>query len=122
MSFADLFPNYQPTHNTMQRLNINVTLIDKSELYEGKKGKYLSLTLFENRDGTDQYGNDGFIVQDIGKQRREAGQKGPIIGNWKHVNTAPGRTVMPKNSTAPPTPLKSGYEPDPNDGNSEIPF
>jgi hypothetical protein len=106
----------------MQKLNINVSLIDKSELYEGKKGKYLSLTLFENRDGTDQYGNDGFIVQDIGKERREAGQKGPIIGNWKHVNTAPGRTVMPKIATAPPTPPKSGYEPDPNDDQSDIPF
>jgi hypothetical protein len=106
----------------MQKLNINVSLIDKSELYEGKKGKYLSLTLFENRDGTDQYGNAGFIVQDIGKQRREAGQKGPIIGNWKHVNTAPGRTVMPKTATAPPTPPKSGYEPDPNDDQSDIPF
>jgi len=106
----------------MQRLNINVSLIDKSELYEGKKGKYLSLTLFENRDGTDQYGNDGFIVQDIGKERREAGQKGPIIGNWKHVNTAPGRTVMPKTATAPPAPPKSGYEPDPNDETDDIPF
>ena len=106
----------------MQRLNINVSLIDKSELYEGKKGKYLSLTLFENRDGTDQYGNDGFIVQDIGKERREAGQKGPIIGNWKHVNTAPGRTVMPKTVTAPPTPPKGGYEPDPNDETDDIPF
>jgi hypothetical protein len=106
----------------MQRLNINVSLIDKSELYEGKKGKYLSLTLFENRDGEDQYGNAGFIVQDIGKERREAGQKGPIIGNWKHVNTTPGRTVMPKTSTAPPTPPKGGYEPDPNDDFSEIPF
>ena len=68
----------------MQKLNINVSLIDKSELYEGKKGKYLSLTLFENRDGTDQYGNDGFIVQEISRERRENGEKGPIIGNWKH--------------------------------------
>jgi hypothetical protein len=106
----------------MQKLNINVSLIDKSELYEGKKGKYLSLTLFENRDGTDQYGNDGFIVQDIGKERRESGQKGPIIGNWKHVNTTSGRTVMPKTATAPPTPPKGGYEPDPNDDQSDIPF
>jgi len=34
----------------------------------------------------------------------------------------PGRTVMPKTATAPPTPPKGGYEPDPNDGDSEIPF
>lgn len=69
----------------MQSLNINTAKIDKSALYEGKQGKYLSLTLMENKDGADQYGNDGFIVQDIGKERREKGERGPIVGNWKHV-------------------------------------
>jgi hypothetical protein len=106
----------------MQRLKIDVKKIDKSAMFEGAKGTYLDLTLMDNKDGIDQYGNAGFIVQDIGKERREAGQKGPIIGNWKHVNTAPGRTVMPKTATAPPTPPKSGYEPDPNDDQSDIPF
>ncbi len=72
----------------MQSLNIDVTKIDKSAIYEGKKGKYITLTLMDNRDGVDQYGNDGFIVQDIGKQQREAGEKGPIVGNWKHVSQA----------------------------------
>jgi len=106
----------------MQRLKIDVKKIDKSAMFEGAKGTYLDLTLMDNKDGTDQYGNDGFIVQDIGKERREAGQKGPIVGNWKHVNTAPGRTVMPKTATAPPTPPKGGYEPDLNDDQSDIPF
>ena len=106
----------------MQRLKINVKLIDKSAMFEGAKGTYLDLTLMDNRDGPDQYGNDGFIVQDIGKERREAGQKGPIVGNWKHVNAAPGRTVMPKTATAPPTPPKGGYEPDADDDQSDIPF
>jgi len=67
----------------MQKLNINVSIIDKSELYEGKKGKYLSLTLFENREGPDKYGNDGFIVQDIPPAARESGERGEIVGNWK---------------------------------------
>ena len=69
----------------MQRLRIDVTRIDKSALYKGAKGTYLDITLLDNRDGTDQYGNDGMIVQDIGKERREAGEKGAILGNWKHV-------------------------------------
>jgi len=69
----------------MQSLNINTAKIDKTALYEGKKGKYLSLTLMENKDGKDDYDNDGFIVQDIGKQRREVGERGPIVGNWKYV-------------------------------------
>ncbi len=69
----------------MQTLNIDVLKIDKSAIYEGKKGKYINLTLMENREGEDQYGNHGFIVQDIGKERRESGEKGPIVGNWKHL-------------------------------------
>ena len=77
----------------MQSLNINTAKIDKSALYEGKQGKYLSLTLMDNRDGVDQYGNDGFIVQDIGKERRLAGEKGPIVGNWKYVGQKPGLGV-----------------------------
>ena len=69
----------------MQRLKIDVTKIKKELLFTGAKGTYMDLTLMDNRDGPDQYGNDGFIVQDVGKERREAGEKGPIIGNWKHV-------------------------------------
>ena len=87
----------------MQKLNIDVTKIQKSEIYEGKKGKYLSLTLFENRDGTDQYGNDGFIVQEISQKRREVGEKGPIIGNWKHVGqSSAGRDRTPQDAYKKP--------------------
>ena len=73
----------------MQTLKINVAKIDKTALYNGAKGSYLTLTLKENKDGTDQYGNDGFIIQDLSKERRMAGEKGPIIGNWKRASYAP---------------------------------
>jgi len=69
----------------MIAININVTKIDKTGLYDGKNGKYLALTLFENKNGKDQYGNDGFVAQDLGKDRRQAGEKGAILGNFKHV-------------------------------------
>lgn len=69
----------------MKTIRINVTKIDKSAIYEGKNGKYVDLVLFENRDGEDQYGNLGFVTQDIGKDRRLAGERGPIIGNWKEI-------------------------------------
>jgi hypothetical protein len=59
----------------MQRLKIDVTKIEKALLFTGAKGTYMDLTLMDNRDGTDQYGNDGFIVQDVGKEKREAGIK-----------------------------------------------
>ncbi len=64
---------------------INVTRIDKAHLFNGKNGKYLDIALFENRDGTDEHGNEGFITQSVTKEAREAGQKGPIIGNWRRV-------------------------------------
>jgi hypothetical protein len=79
----------------MKTLNINVTKIDKSAIYEGKNGKYVSLVLFENKEGRDQYGNDGFVTQDIGKDRRLAGERGPIIGNWKEMGDAkPAQTTQ----------------------------
>jgi hypothetical protein len=71
----------------MITLKINVSKIDKSAIFEGKNGKYCDFVLFENKDGTDQYGNDGFVTQDIGKERRLAGERGPIIGNWKNIGT-----------------------------------
>ena len=83
----------------MQRLKIDVKKIRKDLLFTGEKGTYMDLTLMDNRDGPDQWGNDGFIVQDVGKQRREAGEKGPIIGNWKNVGQPQRQTSQ---NTAPP--------------------
>jgi hypothetical protein len=79
----------------MQRLKIDVTKIDKSALFTGAKGTYLDITLLDNRDGTDQYGNDGMIVQDIGKDRREAGEKGAILGNWKWLGDKANQQAAP---------------------------
>lgn len=90
---------------------INVTRIDKSALFDGKNGKYLDGAFMENRNGPDQYGNDGFIVQDIGKERREKGEKGPIIGNWKRVET--------RRSQPAAKPQAAQAEPGPDD---DVPF
>ena len=73
------------------RASINTAKIDKSAMIDGKQGKYIAFTLLENRDGEDQYGNNFMIVQDIGKERRDSGEKGAILGNAKFVkaNNAP---------------------------------
>lgn len=60
---------------------LNVSKILKDRLYKGEKGTYLDITLLENRDGPDEYGNDFMVVQDLGKEAREKGEKGPILGN-----------------------------------------
>ena len=64
------------------KLKIDVTNIDKTTLFKGQKGVYLDATVLI-KDAPDQYGNDGMIVQDVSKEAREAGQKGPILGNAK---------------------------------------
>lgn len=97
----------------MQKLKINVNLIDKTHLFRGAKGTYLDVTLMENKDGTDQYGNDGFIVQDIGKEAREAGEKGNIIGNWRHLQ---------KRTAEKPAPVAKKVAPKDDLNDSDIPF
>lgn len=62
-------------------IKIDVTKIDKSKLFEGKKGTYLDLTSFIDIDSKDKYDNNGFISQSTTKEEREAGEKGTILGN-----------------------------------------
>lgn len=63
------------------KIKIDVTKIDKSAIFHGKKGKYLDAVIWPNKDGTGEYGDTHYIVQEISKERREAGERGPIIGN-----------------------------------------
>lgn len=64
-------------------LKIDVTKIDKDRLYQGKKGKYLDAILIPTPDS--QYDQDFMICQSVSKEEREAGTRGPIIGNAKYV-------------------------------------
>ncbi len=67
----------------MIRAKINLDRVDKSALFKGAKGTYLDLCVWENRNGVDEYGNSHYVTQDLGKARREAGDKAPILGNGK---------------------------------------
>jgi len=78
------------------RGKIDVTKIPKDKIFVGTKGKYVDFSLMQNRDGTDQYGNDFFIVLDVGKEARERGEKGPIIGNAKYVGQKPASAPAPQ--------------------------
>lgn len=78
------------------RVKIDVTKIDKSALFKGAKGTYLDVTLWPTPDS--QYGDYYRATQDIGKERREQGEKGPIIGNAKLMpsqNSGGQRTAAP---------------------------
>jgi hypothetical protein len=63
-------------------LKIDVSKIDKSKLFKGKKGTYLDAVLFFKEE-QDKYGNNGMIVQSVSKEEREQGTKGAILGNAK---------------------------------------
>jgi hypothetical protein len=68
----------------MIRIKINLSKVDESAVFIGKNGaRYLDLTVMENRNGPDQYGNDYMVTQDIGRERRLNGERGPILGNGK---------------------------------------
>ena len=64
-------------------LKINVSDIEKGRLFAGKKGKYLDATVFIDVDQKDQYDNNGMITQDVNKEEKANGVKGPILGNCK---------------------------------------
>ena len=61
---------------------VNVTEIDKDEIFTGKKGKYLDLLLIYKPD---LFGNTGMVVQGVSKESREKGKQGKVIGSWKEL-------------------------------------
>ena len=96
------------------KLNIDVTKIDKARLHKGAKGTYANFTVLL-RDQTDQYGNDGMIVEDVSQAERESGVKGTILGNAK---------IMGKRDNQPQTGGKhhSTVQVPQDDDDQDIPF
>jgi hypothetical protein len=77
----------------MIKVKLNVTKIDKDKIFIGKKGKYVDLLLV---DKPDDFGNDGFVSQGVSQEEREAGQREPIVGDWKHVGQKKPAAPQPK--------------------------
>ena len=75
-------------------VQIDVTKIDKARLFEGKKGKYLTMTTFIDTDNKDQYDNNGFISHKQTKEESESKTNTPILGNVK-VFWNDGQTTQP---------------------------
>ena len=73
-------------------IRVDVTKIDKTRIYDGKKGKYITLTSFVNLYEEDQYGNHGFITH-----KKDQGEDNlPIIGNTKVFWTSEGQQQSPQ--------------------------
>ena len=68
------------------KASINLNNIDKTKIIEGKKGKYLPITITLN-DEPDQFGNQGPIVVAQSKEEREAKTAKTYLGNVQVVWT-----------------------------------
>ena len=94
--------------------NIDVTKVDKAHLYEGKKGKYLSLVFFDKPNEN----SDGYVVQGVSKENRDKGVKGAIVGSWKNTgkSASGGNRTRPASSSPPATTAADGSDSD------QVPF
>jgi hypothetical protein len=77
------------------KASINLNVIPKDKIYNGKKGKYLPITITLN-DEPDQFGNQGPVVVEQTKDERDAKAPKTYLGNVKvvwtngqNVDTAP---------------------------------
>jgi hypothetical protein len=94
------------------KASINLSAIDKSKIIEGKKGKYLPITITVN-DEPDQFGNQGPVTMDQSKEEREAKTPKQYLGNVKVVwtnGTFPDRIPFEGRETKPTAKVEA--EPD----------
>ena len=59
--------------------SINLSMIDKSKIINGKNGQYLNITMIVQNQS--QYGNNVWITQSQSKEEREAKEKTGRLGN-----------------------------------------
>jgi len=71
--------------------SIDLTKIPKDKIIDGKKGKYLPVTLTLN-DELDNFGNNGPVIVAQTKEEREAKTAKVYLGNAK-VNWTNGQNV-----------------------------
>ena len=62
------------------KTSINLTAIPKDRIIEGKKGKYIPITITINNE-VDAYGNHGPVVVSQSKEEREAKEQRTYLGN-----------------------------------------
>lgn len=92
------------------KLKINVSKILKEHLFRGEKGVYLDAVLIPTPNS--QY-QDAMIKQDLGKEARERGEDGPIIG---------GGTVIQRRQETRGTGQPQQQETPQDGGDDDVPF
>tara|TARA_B100001175_G_scaffold142682_1_gene121079 strand:- start:4740 stop:5069 length:330 start_codon:yes stop_codon:yes gene_type:complete len=95
--------------------SIDLTKIPKDKIIDGKKGKYLPITITLN-DELDQFGNQGPVVVQQTKEERDAKVEKTYLGNVKvvwtngdNVNVTP-RQDQPAQSTGRMSPAPAAVQ------------
>ena len=102
-------------------VRVNLDAVLKEHIYNGKKGKYLNLVLFNTPEN--QFGDDYVVKQDIAEDQRPP-DGAPILGNAKAWNPDGGQKNFnggqqvngASPAVAPPAP------PAPNANDDGLPF
>lgn len=78
------------------KTSINLSDIPKDKIIDGKKGKYLPLTITINNE-PDQFGNNGPVIVEQSLEERQAKAQKTYLGNVKVVWTdGQPATVAPR--------------------------
>ena len=91
------------------KTSINLNNIPKDRIFEGKKGKYLPITITLN-DELDQFGNQGPVVVEQTKEEREAKEPKTYLGNVKVVWTNGDNVAAALRGDAPKSQPKVNVE------------
>jgi hypothetical protein len=94
------------------KTSINLNNIPKDRIFEGKKGKYLPITITLN-DELDQFGNQGPVVVEQTKEERDAKAPKTYLGNVKVVwSNGQNVDAAPRDMNSAPAPAPAATEPD----------
>ena len=99
--------------------SIDLTKIPKDKIYEGKKGKYLPITITLN-DELDQFGNQGPVVVQQTKEERDASIPKEYLGNVKVIWTDGQNVDTTNKNVASPAPATNTFESKSNE--PDLPF
>ena len=99
------------------KIKIDVTKIDKAALYHGEKAIYLDAVAWPNKNGVGKFKDTHYLAQELSRERRDAGEKGAIIGNM----TVPDEE-QPRQETRPVRQQKMDQAFPPEVEEDDIPF
>ena len=96
---------------TILNTSINLSKIPKEEIIDGKKGKYIPVTITIN-DDIDQFGQQGSVIVRQSKEQRENKEAKVYLGNinvvWtngQNVEPAPRDNMQPEPAATKPEPV-----------------